>query len=384
MKLVVADAVVRRDAAASGFGALALKSEFSAGQIVAEAVMPKEPVIKPRIVLYGPGRFGSGIAARAIEKGWPVLGVYNRAGSKVGKTLGQLCTPARTEQPFSITVQDFDLADLRSIGAQLAIVAANDALRENMPVYRKLMNAGLNILCIGAQANYPMGCDPEAAQEIDELARANGVTFTGGGAWDHCRVWPGILAASACTDIKKLLHTSFTNVGVNKAEMFRDGYGGGMTAEEFEEKIVRKKGRYVDVYKTVLYQVLGALGYTVTSVTERRQPYFYDEPIFCPPLNRMLQPHEAGGMTMVAEADTEEGVTARVEAEFRFAREGEKANFAWLIEGSPTTRVIYERQGGPTEQLSGYVLNRVVDVINAAPGIQDVSKLGMPRHSSFY
>jgi hypothetical protein len=85
------------------------------------------------------------------------------------------------------------------------------------------MNAGLNVLCIGAQANYPMGCDPEAAQEIDELARANGVTFTGGGAWDHCRVWPGILAASACTDIKKLLHTSFTNVGVNKAEMFRDG-----------------------------------------------------------------------------------------------------------------------------------------------------------------
>jgi 4-hydroxy-tetrahydrodipicolinate reductase len=344
--------------------------------------MSSERIGKPRIILYGSGRFGSAIAARAIEKGWPVLGVYNRAGGKIGKTLGQLCTPERAGQPFSITVEDFDSVDLKTIGADIAIVAANDTLRENMPVYRKLMEAGLNILCIGAQANYPIGCDPEAAREIDELARACGVTFTGGGAWDHCRVWPGILAASACTDIKKLLHKSFTDVGVNKAAMFRDGCGGGMTADEFEEKIAKSKGRYVDVYKTVLYQVLGALGYTVTRVTECREPYFYPEPIFCPPLNRMLLPHEAGGMIMVAEADTEEGVTARVEAEFRFAREGEKPNFAWIIDGHPSTKLIYERQGGPTEQLSGYVLNRVFDVINAEPGIQDVSKLGMPRHSS--
>lgn len=49
--------------------------------------MPAVHRPKPRIVIYGPGMYGQHIVRFAVEKGWPIVAAFNRAGDKVGKDL---------------------------------------------------------------------------------------------------------------------------------------------------------------------------------------------------------------------------------------------------------------------------------------------------------
>jgi hypothetical protein len=43
---------------------------------------------KPRIAIYGVGQYGSLAARFAVQKGWPIVAAFNRAGSKVGQDWG--------------------------------------------------------------------------------------------------------------------------------------------------------------------------------------------------------------------------------------------------------------------------------------------------------
>ena len=327
----------------------------------------------PRLVIYGVGRFGQQITRLAASKGWPVVAAFNRDGAKVGQDLGEL---AGCSKPLGVRVQSSD-TDHIEVDADVAIVCVADRLQDNLPIYRQLFEAGINVLCHGAQSMFPYGNDPATAREIDTLAKRHGVTFTGGGAWDLSRVWTGLLACGASTEISALRHRSLTNCAAGGPDLMR-GYGVGLNHEEFMRQIAHAPSRYGDVYKTVASHVLKALGYSVTDVTERREPLFNAEPTPCAPLGRTLDPSECVGMDLVAEAQSAEGVTLSMNAEFRVFGEGDAENFTWEVAGNPSCRMVFER-GDAVLTTAGLMLNRTPDVLAAPPGIQDITTLGIPR-----
>src|SRR3546814_5270910 len=122
---------------------------------------------------------------------------------------------------------------------------------------------------------------------IDGRARANRVTFTGTGIWDISRTWIALLLTGNCTDIESIFHRSVTNSeGFDLATVV--GTGTGMNVAEFAEKIGKPLGLYGDLYKLVMHHVMTALGYTVTSCTERREPVLAENPVPCLMLDREL------------------------------------------------------------------------------------------------
>src|SRR5215207_8774083 len=99
---------------------------------------------KPRIAIYGMGQFGQMIARFAVKKGWPVAAAYNRAGPKVGQDVGRL---AGLERDLGVLVQDCETADYAGLDADVGVVMHRDLLCDNMDAYRRLIGAGLNVLC---------------------------------------------------------------------------------------------------------------------------------------------------------------------------------------------------------------------------------------------
>ena len=171
--------------------------------------MSKFSNVKPRIVIYGIGQYGGYVARFAAQKGWPIVAAFNRAGPKVGQDLGRV---VGLDRDLGVKIQDCDTANYQNIDANVALVLQTNTLSVNLPAYRRLLNAGLNVLCHGNESYYPFGCDAVAAKKIDELAKKNGVTFTGSGIWDMSRIWAGILLLGPCTEIKSLFHSSITDV----------------------------------------------------------------------------------------------------------------------------------------------------------------------------
>lgn len=323
----------------------------------------------PRILIYGAGRHGCEAAAIAHDLGWEVVGVYNRSGSKIGQDAG---TVSGQKRPIGVMVEDCDEVDFTQVDADLAIVAMTDRLAQNLPAYERLLNAGFNVICHGSEAYFPHGTDPEAANRIEKLALENGVSFTGTGVWDHSRIWAGILAAGPCKSIDVLRHTSRTRIDIHP---YIDLVGIGLTQDQFKETITDKPGPLGGIYRTIPNIVMHALGYNVTSVAERREPVLFDHPVFCVGLERNLEPGECAGTRIVVDIETAEGPSAHASIELRVFEDGEVDNMGWEISGDPNSDVLMSRHDS-LRTSSMVMINRVRDVVSAAPGIQLVTDLG--------
>ena len=328
----------------------------------------------PRLVLYGTGQFGGYITRFALEKGWPIVAAFNRAGPKIGQDLGRLYGLGRN---LGVVVQDCEQARFDAIEADIGVVVMTDQLKANFAAYERLMGAGLDVLCHGGESYFPFGSDPATAARIDALAKQRGVTFTGGGIWDMSRIWSGILVAGPCTELNALRHVTITDAQRNGVAQMRS-VGVDMSVEEFVETRVRKAGPTNSMYKTIAQHVLTALGYTVTSVTERIEPVVLDHPIACRLLERDVPAGTCVGTRIVTESRTAEGVTAHAHIELRLFEPGEVEHMLWEVDGKPRARIRTERDDSSHFTCSS-LFNRIPDVIAAPPGIQELYKLGPMR-----
>jgi len=335
------------------------------------------PHPKPRLVLYGTGQFGGFITRFAVDKGWPIVAAFNRAGSKIGQDLGRLYG---LERDLGVVVQDCERASFECLDADIGLVVMTDQLRTNFSAYERLMKAGLDVLCHGGESYFPFGSDPETAQRLDEMAKAHGVTFTGSGIWDMSRIWAGILAAGPCTELRALHHVSITDAQRNGVAQMRS-VGVGLSVEEFVETRVKKAGPTSSMYRTIPQHVLTGLGYTVTEVSERLEPVVFDHAIHCRLLEKELPAGTCVGTRIVTESRTAQGVTADANIELRLFREGEIEHMRWEVDGAPRTRIRTERDDSSHFTCSS-LFNRIPDVISAKPGIQELYRLGPPRHTS--
>ena len=333
---------------------------------------------KPRIVIYGVGQYGGYVARFAVQKGWPIVAAFNRAGSKVGQDLGRVIG---LDRDLGVVVQDCETASYDNLDADVGVVTQVNFLSLNLPAYLRLMNAGLNVVCHGAESYYPYGCDPVVAAEIDALAKKNKVTFTGGGIWDMSRIWSGILLAGPCTEIKSLFHSSITDAKgqcLTKEQAHQAGIG--FTVAQYEQTGVRKS-RLPISYKTIPEHVLAALGYTITNTKAQVEPVIFDQPLDSELMGRVIPAGDCVGTRIIGEIETKEGVTAKAIIELRLFRPGEIEHMYWSVEGKPVTRVRVERDDSAHATASN-LFNRIPQVIAAPPGIVLVSQLGPLHHTA--
>lgn len=325
----------------------------------------------PKIAIYGTGQYALEAVRIIVDKGWDIVAAYNRAGAKVGRDLGEL---AGLPSPLGIVVGDSETADYAASGANIAIHSVADRLDYNWPAYQRLTGAGINIICHGGESNFPWGSRPELADDLDAMARAAGVTFTGTGIWDSSRIWSGLIAAGTASRLEGLVHRTLTNGEAAGLELLKV-CGGTFTPEEFAE---RNEGLLAGIYKTVPHQVLWALGLEVTSVVEEREPVIDEQPVFSHALGRDIEPGICLGTRITTRVATREGVTALSINELRVLRPGETEHMIWEVQGRPATKIRVDRTDS-LHSSSACMVNRMPDVLNAAPGIQVISKLGPIR-----
>ena len=327
----------------------------------------------PRIVIYGVGQYGSMIARLAAERDWPIVAAYNRAGPKVGEDLGRV---AGLDRDMGVIIQDSDEGNYDNLDADIGVVTHRDLLSANMGAYRRLMNAGLNIACHGVQSYLPAANDPEAASEIERLARTNGVTFTGCGIWDMSRIWSGILTAGPCTDITSIHISSLTDPEgqCNSIEQIRQ-YCISEPVESFYEKGIDRNEAAL-AKKTIPEMVLRALGYTVVESIANIEPVVYDEPVatkFVP--EGFFEAGLCVGVRFTTRTTTEEGVVGTGLIEQRMFRPGDMEHMYWQVEGTPRNRTRVERLDS-ADATAGNLFNRIPDIIAAPPGIVPVYEMG--------
>ena len=331
----------------------------------------------PRLVIYGVGQFGKYVVRFAAEKGWPIIAAYNRAGAKVGKDVGELAGIGS----IGVIVQDCDTASYEQLDADIGVVTATDLLTVNHEAHTRLLAAGLNVLCHGTESYYPWANNPEFANRLDTLAKEKGVTFTGSGIWDMSRIWSGLLVAGPTTGLNSLFHSSCTDI-VPQVETKEKtlAFGNTLTVEEFHARGIGDNP-IARSYKSIPEHVLGALGYTITDTRAYIEPAVFEEDYESTFMECVIPAGNCVGVRIIAEIDTEEGVTARSEIEVRQFREDDVEHMFWEVNGEPKSRIRIEREDS-AHMSAACLFNRIPDVIAAPPGIQPVSRLGVLKSTA--
>ena len=326
----------------------------------------------PRVIICGTGQYGGLVAGALEDVGYELVGAFNRAGARVGKDIGEASGLGRQ---MGVIVEDIEQADLKKSGADVAIITQCNDLRKDMSTYKKVMEAGINVVSLAMEGYYPWGSDPEAAAEIDACARKNRVTFTGSGLHDMSRIWSGIMVCGQCTKIESIYHESLTNAAdQGLPEQLTRDYAVGWTVEDYL-KVGFDKFRLWPVYTAMLEHILTVLGYTVIEKGTRIEPVVWDKDLDCEFLNMVIPAGRVLGTRTIGYVKTKEGVVANVKTEGRVCGKDEFDYTLWKIEGKPRAEIKLKRLDADYMNVSCLV-NRVKDTIGAPPGIVLVSAYG--------
>ena len=193
---------------------------------------------KTKVIIYGCGVMGRKAAEVLLGKqSFAIVGAVDIDPGLVGKDLGAILD---VSQETGILIdQDAD-ALFEKTDADAVVLTTSSHLKTVLPQITQCVKAGLNVISTCEELSFPWERSPELAQEIDKLAKENGVTVVGTG------INPGylmdtlpLILTAPCLKVDSIRVTRMMNSAKRRIP-FQKKVGTNMTQEEFKEKIENK------------------------------------------------------------------------------------------------------------------------------------------------
>lgn len=327
-----------------------------------------------RGIVYGVGAMGAIMARLMLEKGVEIVGAVARSPEKVGRDLGDA---AGLGFETGVVVE----ADARRAlerGADIAVVSVASFLSVMFEHFKLCLEHGCNVVTIEEETIFPWGSAPELAAELDAIATASGVSLAASGAQDV--FWMNLVAVlmGAAHRIDSVSGRCTWNADDYGPEVARHVHL-GETPETFE-RFLATEGWPDFVVRSTLEALVADCGLTVARLTPAVAPVLAQADTWSRSLGATIPAGRLLGVVDGVRLETEEGPSFSFEMAGRVYGEGETDVNEWVVRGEPDElRLVNERV--PTRLITcTSVVNRIPDVINAAPGLVSLDRLPKPRY----
>lgn len=345
---------------------------------------------KLRIAQYGCGKMAKYTMRYVYEKGGEIVAAFDVNPEIIGKDIGEIMGgPAK-----GVKVRDAAEADavLASLKPDACIITTMSLMRDIRDALLVCAKNGVNAITTNEEAIFPMNSSPSLTREVDALAKKTGCTISGSGYQDV--FWGNLIAtlAGAMHKINTIRGSSSYNVedyGIALAK----AHGTGLNLADFEKEIAaadnispaeRQKlidqGEFLPSY---MWNVNGwlaeRLGLTVKSQVQKCVPQTYDKELHSETLGMTIPAGHATGMSAVVTTETEEGVTLETECVGKVYAPEEFDRNDWTLYGEPDTQVVINRPA-TVELTCATIVNRIPDLINAAPGYVTTDLMPVNRY----
>ncbi len=345
---------------------------------------------KLRIAQYGCGKMAKYTMRYVYEKGGEIVAAFDVNPEIVGRDIGEIMGgPAR-----GVKVRDAAEADavLASLKPDACIITTMSLMRDIRDALLVCARNGVDAITTNEEAIFPMNSSPSLTREVDALAKKTGCTISGSGYQDV--FWGNLIAtlAGAMHKINKIRGSSSYNVedyGIALAK----AHGAGLNLADFEKEIAatdnispaeRQKlidrGEFLPSY---MWNVNGwlaeRLGLTVKSQVQKCVPQTHDKELHSETLGMTIPAGYATGMSAVVTTETEEGVTLETECVGKVYAPEEFDRNDWTLYGEPDTQVVINRPS-TVELTCATIVNRIPDLINAAPGYVTTDLMPVNRY----
>lgn len=332
-----------------------------------------------KVAIWGFGAMGSGMAKMLLTKtGVEVVGVCDLHPERVGRSIFEVLGVERGNRA-DVIINDKIEEVVYPGAADVCLCATDSFTAKAFPRLKYVLEQKINVISTAEQMAYPQAQEPELAKQLDEIAKANGVSILGTG------INPGLIMDLLVVVLTGCM-TELTHVEakrINSLSPFgpavMEEQGVGMTMEEFEAGVNDGSLAGHVGFEESIGMIADAVGWNVNKIETQMKPIQTDVDRTSP-YGFAAAGHVAGvnmtGQGFVSgEALIEMVHPQQIEPEQVGINTGDYIN----LKGSPEVHMAItpEVEGGLGT--IAMCVNMIPQIINADPGLQTMLDLPVPR-----
>lgn len=332
-----------------------------------------------RVAMWGFGAMGSGIAEVLCRKtGVEITGVCVRNPIRAGKSMYELLNIERGDRPEVLLTTDIDKVVYPG-AADICVVATDSFTRDVFHKIKHVCEQGINVVSIAEEMSFPAAQEPKLAAEMDEVARAHGVSILGTG------INPGLMmdllavCLSGCmTDVTKVICRRVNSLSPFGPLVMKE-QGIGVTIKQFEEGV--RDGSlagHVGFAESVA-MIDKALGMGVNGFSQQMKPIVTNVDRKSP--YGFAAAGDVAGVNMTGQGTRDGEVVIdmyhpqQIEPELEGTHTGDYI----ILEGTPAVNMAIQPEVNGGLGTIAMCVNMIPHVINARPGLKTMLDLPVPH-----
>lgn len=330
-----------------------------------------------KVIIWGLGAMGGGMADMILsKKGIEIVGVAGR-GKKIGTSMYDYIKTPKGDNP-DILIQDYK--DVIKPGAADVVLLCTDSFTKNaFDRMKYILEQKINCVTSAEEMAYPAAQNPDLAEQLDKIAKENGVSVLGTGINPGHIMDTLVLVMTGCmVDVKHILSKRVNSLSpFGPAVMEEQGIG--ISVDEFNtRKADGTMAGHVGFAESVGLMAEG-LGLKVdkfsqdmnpiTTDVDRKSPYGFAAAGSC------------AGVAMTADATLSNGMEIRMEHPQQIEPEqvGVTTGDYVIIEGTPAVNMLNSPEVEGGLGTIAMCVNMIPQTINAEPGLKTMIDLPIPR-----
>lgn len=329
-----------------------------------------------RILVLGTGQMGSGIARLVLRKeGFRLVGAYARRAARAGVDVG---AAIGFDHALGLSVTHDLRAAIEATRPDVAIQATCSTVAEAMDEITSCVHRGVHVISIAEEMAFPAHRAPQAAVEIDRLARAHGVSVLGTG------VNPGfvldllvVALSGVCAEVRSISARRINDLSpYGPTVLVKQGVG--LTPEAFRAALAGGSVVGHIGFPESIHMIGRALGWRIGRIEQHREPIIAQVRRATPFVT--VEPGQVAGClhTAVGYADGEPVITLVHPQQVRPQLEGVETGDSIEIVGAPHVRFAGSPEIPGGVATAALAVNMVPRVMDAPPGLHCMTDLPAP------
>lgn len=223
-----------------------------------------------KIVIWGLGAMGAGMAKMLYKKtGVDIVGVCDLHPKRVGKSLAKVLDIDKWQD---VIIKE-DIEEILDVNKpNLCLLATDSFTKGAYDKIKLLLEKGINVITTAEEMAYPQAKEPQLAKELNEIAKANGVTILGTGINPGMIMDLLVVCLTGCMETVKHIEAKRINSLSPFGETVMEEQGVGITEEEFNKRVAEDNLAGHVGFSESINMIADAIGWKVDKFEQQMKP----------------------------------------------------------------------------------------------------------------